>query len=291
MIRKKPQALDPNIAEDNNQRFGLPDIGIPSEVLFNPALTHTQKILFGFIRNLAQSERGCWASNRYLAKLLGVEKQTISNAVSKLKDYLYIKVEFHALPNGNQCRAIHLNNSYQHIYAGYLKEVYKNLNTGVLTNIYPDIDSLIQPYKESTRKEVNEEVNEEVKKKYTSAETSSVHLNGYIVPSDFSKFMKLFPSHRKGSTGKALTAWEKICKPSFAHRPTWQRVRAAILRQIESEQWKKDKGKYIPLAATWLNGKRWLDDAKELKSYKFDGEEENNSNTETTGWIGNKFAN
>ena len=38
--------------------FGLPDIGIPSEVLFHPELTNTEKMLFGYLRNLSQTEKG-----------------------------------------------------------------------------------------------------------------------------------------------------------------------------------------------------------------------------------------
>jgi hypothetical protein len=34
----------------------------------------------------------------------------------------------------------------------------------------------------------------------------------------------------------------------------------ALEKQKRSEQWQKDNGKFIPHAATWLNGKRWEDE-------------------------------
>jgi hypothetical protein len=291
MKRRTETPLDPSIADDDKQQFGLPSIGIPAEVLFNPELSHLQKMLFGYLRNLSQTEKGCWASNRYLSRCLGVEKQTISNAVSKLKEYLYIKVQFRTLANGMQGRVIYLNDFYPHIYAKYIQQVYKNLNKGIVIGLYPPVKNFIDPYKKVNPKYVIEEESNEESNKIVPI---AAHLNGYVVPSDFTKFWEMYPSKRKGLKGKALTAFEKICRPSFPHRPTWQRLRAAILKQQQSEQWKADGGKYIPLAASWLNGKRWMDDPKELKRHRFNGEEQNNYQENhlsgKKGWIGNKFA-
>lgn len=36
---------------------------------------------------------------------------------------------------------------------------------------------------------------------------------------------------------------------------------AALERQGKSDQWRRDGGQYIPHAATWLNGRRWEDEA------------------------------
>lgn len=90
---------------------------------------------------------------------------------------------------------------------------------------------------------------------------------GGIVPSNFKTFWSAYPSKRKGSQGKTITAWEKICNPRFKYRPTLKTILTAIQEQKESDQWKHD---IIPLATTWLNNKRWLDDAAELKFYDYD---------------------
>jgi hypothetical protein len=37
---------------------------------------------------------------------------------------------------------------------------------------------------------------------------------------------------------------------------------AAVAAQKEGDQWKRDGGQYIPRAATWLNGGRWLDEVR-----------------------------
>ena len=140
-----------------HQQFGLPDIGIPAEVLFNPELSNTQRILFGFIRNLSHSPKGCWASNRYLAKCLKTKPQTITNGVTKLKDLYYIEVEYHTMLNGLQGRNIFINKNYPGIYERYLKEVYKNFTDPLLKSLYPPIKNLIDPYKKINTKEDSKE--------------------------------------------------------------------------------------------------------------------------------------
>jgi len=38
---------------------------------------------------------------------------------------------------------------------------------------------------------------------------------------------------------------------------------AALDWQKKSQSWTKDNGQFIPLAATWLNGRRWEDEQPE----------------------------
>ena len=91
-----------------------------------------------------------------------------------------------------------------------------------------------------------------------------------ITPSQFEKFWELWHPARRGSKGKTITSWEKICnrKGKQSDRPTWQRIRAALIQQKKCKQWQDTL--LIPLASTWLNNKRWLDDPKELKRYNFE---------------------
>lgn len=79
----------------------------------------------------------------------------------------------------------------------------------------------------------------------------------------FDKFWKLYP--KKADKGKALTAWNKICKRSINQRPTYHQVIKAILSQKKSERWQTVE--YIPMPTTWLNQARWLDDPTQMKSF------------------------
>lgn len=70
----------------------------------------------------------------------------------------------------------------------------------------------------------------------------------------FERFWKAYP--RRTAKDKAQRAWRKL-KPDIV----LCRVMAAALEvQKASEAWTHDGGKYIPHAATWLNGRRWEDE-------------------------------
>jgi hypothetical protein len=73
----------------------------------------------------------------------------------------------------------------------------------------------------------------------------------------FDKFWKAYPN--KKAKQAAMKAWEKIT-PSNG---LVEEMLAAIKKELASDQWKKEKGQFIPHPATWLNGKRWLDEIDE----------------------------
>ena len=158
---------------EKKQEVGMPSIGIPAEVLFNPYLTYLEKILFGFIRNLAQTKNGCWASNRYLGILLHVGEQTISNSVAKLKTFKYIRTiyerteEDQKYANNQRTRKIFINEEYPKIYRELVEEaheVYIKNNGAVLENLYTTIKNIISLYKISYNKEdIKNDIKEDIK--------------------------------------------------------------------------------------------------------------------------------
>src|SRR3989304_157285 len=85
----------------------------------------------------------------------------------------------------------------------------------------------------------------------THNNTNTLNQNDLIV--SFGDFYNRYP--RKVSKPAALKAWLKI-------RPNPDMVKVildALDIQIESEQWLKDNGQFIPHPATWLNNHRWED--------------------------------
>lgn len=68
---------------------------------------------------------------------------------------------------------------------------------------------------------------------------------------DFEIFWEAYP--RKEGKQKAEAAFAKVAVPV-------QDLLGAIEAQKKSAQWTKDGGQFIPHPATWLNGKRWLDE-------------------------------
>lgn len=72
----------------------------------------------------------------------------------------------------------------------------------------------------------------------------------------FERFWKLYPNG-KGKQ-EAVLAWKKL-KPDADLRQT---LFAALANHSLSRDWMKDDGQYVPMASTWLNKKRYLDELK-----------------------------
>jgi len=77
--------------------------------------------------------------------------------------------------------------------------------------------------------------------------------------SEFLSFYQAYPKHV--AKDAAWKAWQKLngaCPPI-----------ADLISKIEemkqTDDWKKENGKFIPHPATWLNGKRWLDEGVKLE--------------------------
>jgi len=89
-------------------QFGLPNIVIPAEVLFNGNLSKSEKILFGFVNTLAHNNNGhCCKTNKYLSKLVGVSPTNISTMLSKLQKEKCIIMERIAANDGEYIRKIY----------------------------------------------------------------------------------------------------------------------------------------------------------------------------------------
>lgn len=77
--------------------------------------------------------------------------------------------------------------------------------------------------------------------------------------SSFDLFYKAYP--KKKAPGYAKKAWNKL-KPDDA---LFQTIMEALEKQKNCEDWKKERGKYIPHPASWLSGECWKDEIPEVK--------------------------
>lgn len=81
----------------------------------------------------------------------------------------------------------------------------------------------------------------------------------------FDRFWAAYP--KKKGKESARRAWRKL-RPDMA----LCRVMASALdRQKQSEDWRRDGGKYIPYPASWLNGRRWEDEPDNLSDESEEG--------------------
>ncbi|BAV74176.1 conserved domain protein [Pseudomonas chlororaphis subsp. aurantiaca] len=72
----------------------------------------------------------------------------------------------------------------------------------------------------------------------------------------FEQFWGLYPN-KKGKQ-EAVTAWKKL-KPNAELRQT---LLQSLAKHSISRDWVKDEGQYVPMASTWMNKKRYLDELK-----------------------------
>jgi len=254
-----------------HHEFGLPSIGIPAEILLHPTLTETEKLLFGLIRNLSYTEKGCWASNRWLGEMLGKQPQTITNAVGNLKKQGFIWTKEIKKANGRVERRIYVDKGYEDTYADMLKEAYKNINRGVLKNLYRGIKIFIPPYKNRISKKVREKDKEKDSdmtssktEKHTILNLEYIPTNLPITDSKFEVFWLAYPKNRKPSKGRARKIWERLCNRKDP--PSWNTIMEALKNQKKTEQWQNER--LIPLVTTWLNQERWEDDVSQMISFK-----------------------
>lgn len=94
------------------------------------------------------------------------------------------------------------------------------------------------------------------------AESESDADDGEAVPAatsaagSFDAFWQLWPN--KVGKAAALKAWIKINPDA----DLTQKIHVAVEAAKNSDQWLRDGGRFIPHAATWLNGERWNDEMK-----------------------------
>ena len=84
----------------------------------------------------------------------------------------------------------------------------------------------------------------------------------------FDKFWQAYP--KKVSKKQAQKSWKKI-NPSLE---LFEKILKALEMVKQTEQWKKDNGKFIPYPATWLNQERWNDEIKMMQDNKMAIKEE-----------------
>lgn len=63
----------------------LKGLWIPAEIFHNQSLCPNEKILLALIWHLDQHQFHCYASNKWLAKQIGISQKRIANIITKLK--------------------------------------------------------------------------------------------------------------------------------------------------------------------------------------------------------------
>lgn len=121
----------------------------------------------------------------------------------------------------------------------------RNIKSNCNANVTPNVTADVTPLKHRS----------------SSSSSSSVTYNP-IIP--FQDFWDIYP--RRTARSNAEKSWAKL-KPS---QELFDRICNALAWQRETEDWRKENGKFIPHPATWLNQKRWEDEEPFVPEEQFE---------------------
>lgn len=140
------------------------------------------------------------------------------------------------------------------------KNIYKNNNK----NIYAHLENeQVYSHEDDIQKEndslSSNTIKQETKNKAIKKQNKELN---ELQEKQFDKFWQAYP--KKVSKKQAQKSWKKI-NPSLE---LFEKILKALEMVKQTEQWKKDNGKFIPYPATWLNQERWTDEIKMMQDIK-----------------------
>ena len=247
---------------------------IPASVLFSGQLRPNAKLLYGVVTLLQESSGYCYASNRYLGNLFGLQPDTITGLLNNLVDAGLISTDVVRDPLTNEVQERRIWTVAQ------------------IPSIIPPSPIFIgegspKKIREASPKNLGDPPRKKSEENNTSINNTSNTIPP-IVPRDpgdgcagectpepeqkptgkprgglpqwkperFAAFWAYYP--RGENKQRAVKAWDKL-KPDDALIATMGR---ALAKQKASPDWQRGIG--IPHASTWLNGRRWEDEQRKL---------------------------
>lgn len=255
---------------------------IPASVLFSEQLRPNAKLLYGVVTLLQESSGYCYASNRYLGNLFGLQPDTITGLLNNLVDAGLIATDVVRDPLTNEVQERRIWTVAQ--IPSIIPPSPKNIGEGSPKKI-----------REASPKNLGDPPRKKSEENNTSINNTSNTIPP-IVPRDpgdgcegecppepeqmptekprgglpkwkperFAAFWKFYP--RGENKQRAVKAWDKL-KPDDALIATMGR---ALAKQKASPDWQRGIG--IPHASTWLNGRRWEDEQRNLPQLPQQGE-------------------
>lgn len=189
------------------------------------------------ISSLCAEKGYCYASNEYFAELFGIDEVSVSRKIKLLERKKYISVEY-------EKRGCEVKNRYLRLTKMLIDDLQKNQST-INKNVKENIIS-------NNNISINNKENSINNKLLILKESQKM----------FEIFWTTYPKKRdKGRTEK----WFEKNNPS-------KTLVDLMIKQIErfkdTEDWKKENGKFIPYPTTWLNGKMWEDEFETITEHE-----------------------
>lgn len=249
---------------------------IPALIRYDDQICANAKLLYAEISSLINDAGFCWADNGYFARLYRVSERSIRTWLEQLEGAGYIRTQ----EKRGQRNAV----QWRRIYAAVNPltgvknpdfSLEENFQTGSRSGFSLEDNFQTDGKTESSLEEnfrsleenfqtYNNITNSITRESPRSTPRSSPRITPECLPERFEAFWKFYRSipgeggqPRNEKRAEAVRAWDKL-------RPDDKlvdRIGRALQRQLRTADWRKGVG--IPMAATYLNQRRW-EDAEEL---------------------------
>ena len=233
--------------------------------------THTpvQKLILLLLADRANDQGFCFPSMQTIADDACVSRQCVIENVKKLASQGLINVTRRTIKDEESGTNRQTSNLY-HLNTGVVNMVDRVVNMvdggsqrglqGVVNEV--DTNLSIEPINEpitSSAIASAEELFNQSKKDPVRTGKDVARRDEFSYTEDFTAFWTAYPRHV--GKGKAFAEWKRI-----KGRPPVEELIQAVKKQQRSEDWTKERGKYIPHPSTWLHQRRWEDEVDVRKS-------------------------
>ena len=218
---------------------------LPPQVRYDRKLSQTAKLLFCEIMAMTDVKGYCWATNRYLAGLMGITKDRAGRLVSELAEHGYVTVEVIRSE------------------AGAVTERHLTVTALAMAALPPIGKNTDTPHGKNADTPIG---------KNTEENNNNLELTPYSPPKGtrgrehkktaewkseaFETLWAWYPGDpgrhgKRGNRQRAIRAWDKLM-PSDHQISV---MAEALARQAKSEEWREGIG--IPHLSTYLNSAGW----------------------------------
>lgn len=228
---------------------------LPPRVRYDQTLPDSAKLLYAEVTAMSDVTGYCWATNAYLARLLGITKGRASKLLAQLEERGYIEIQVIKTEKGG------------------VEERRIFLTDLGLVRLPPPIQSDEGMAKNSHTPMVKNSHTPMAKNSHTTMNDNNIN-NPPIVPQggrrrnehkttadwrpeDFERLWVWYPGtpelhSKRGSRQRAIRAWDQL----HASPELVSVIAAALAAQAETDKdWREGIG--IPHLSTYLNGYRW----------------------------------
>lgn len=211
---------------------------LPAGIRYDEELRPNAKLIYAEISAMSDATGFCWATNRYLADLFGLTKNTVSELVAQLAERGYVRLEIVKGDNGNIVeRRIWLAEVHPPIPKNRDTPIPKKTDTPIPKNREENSTSIehippIVPQGGRRRKPEHKDTPD-------------------WEPERFAKLWQWYPHDKRGNKQRAIRAWEQL----HPDRELIDTMASALDAQSRTDEWERGVG--IPHLSTYLNGYGW----------------------------------